>query len=68
MLQLRFLRHTQTQERYILRNFGRMTDEPFWQGSENTKSPEWEPVGDILINSGSLHALARLIEPPKGAN
>lgn len=68
MLQLRFMRHVHTQQRLIIRNFGRMTDKPFWAGSEHTKGPEWMPVGDIMINTACLHALSRLIHVPSDAN
>lgn len=68
VLQLRFMRHAQTEQRLILRNFGPMTESPFWAGAENATGPEWAPVGEILINTASLHQLSRLIETPTGAN
>lgn len=67
-LQLRFLRHTQTHQRYILRSFDRADAEPFWHGIDRAQGPAWEPVGDIVIHTGSLHALRALIAPPPDAN
>lgn len=67
-LQLRFMRHTQKQTRYILRSFGRYQDEALWAGEENTPTPEWEPVGDISIHTGSLHRLKRHFATPRDAN
>ncbi|RRH68360.1 hypothetical protein [Falsigemmobacter faecalis] len=67
-LQLRFMRHSQTQARYVLRNFGRLDQEAFWAGAENVKDPEWSSVGEVLITTAPLHALRSLIAPPAGMN
>lgn len=67
-LQLRFMRHTQEQTRHIIRNFCRMGDAGVWAGEECTPKPDWEPVGDIMIHTGSLHRLKRHVAVPDGAN